>query len=67
MPETSDPSEDDVAWQAVHDSMLDVMRAADEHFGDHEPTEEELHAFLRQRLLAGGKTEAEADALLRDL
>lgn len=65
MPDPTD--EGDAGWQAVHDSMLEIMTAADEHFGDHEPTEDELHAFLRQRLLADGKTEAEADALLRDL
>ncbi|MEX2620833.1 MAG: hypothetical protein WD250_11515 [Egibacteraceae bacterium] len=63
----ADPASRDAAWQAVHDRMLDVMKAADEHFGDHEPTEKELHDFLRERLLAEGRSEAEADEILREL
>lgn len=53
--------------QAVHDALLDLASAVDEHFGDREPSEEEVRAFLRQRLMAEGKSEAEADAVLRDL
>lgn len=66
----SDPageSEDVVDAQALHDALLDLAGAADEHFGDREPSEEELRAFLRQRLIAEGKSEAEADAAVRDL
>lgn len=53
--------------QAVHDAFLDVVAAVEEHFGDREPDEDELRAFLRQRLLAEGRSEAEVEAILRDL
>ncbi|MEX2621724.1 MAG: hypothetical protein WD250_16025 [Egibacteraceae bacterium] len=58
--ETLDP-------QALHDALLDVAGAVHEHFGDREPSEEELRVFLRQRLIDEGKSESEADAMLRDL
>lgn len=53
--------------QAVHDAMLDVVAAVHEHFGGREPGEEELRGFLRERLLAEGKSESEVDAFLRGL
>lgn len=53
--------------QAVHDSLLDLASAVDEHFGDREPSEKEVRAYLRQRLMAEGTSEAEADAVIRDL
>lgn len=53
--------------QAVHDALLDVARAVQEHFGDREPSEDELRVFLRRRLIDEGKSESEVEALLRDL
>lgn len=53
--------------QAVHDTLLDVVRAVREHFGDREPSEDELRVFLRHRLIDEGKSESEAEAILRDL
>lgn len=51
----------------LHDALLGITRAAANHFGDREPTDEELRAFLRARLIAAGKTPAEADAFLDEL
>lgn len=53
--------------QALHDAMLEVAGAVQEHFGDHEPSEDELRVFLRQRLIDEGRTESEVEAILRDL
>ena len=64
---TAGPSQDGSSWQAVHDSMLEIMRAADEHFAGREPSDEELRAFIRDRLLAEGRSDEEADEILRDL
>lgn len=53
--------------QEVHDTLLDVAGAVQEHFGDREPSEDELRVFLRQRLIDEGKSESEVEAILRDL
>lgn len=57
----------DPGWQRIHDSMLEIMQAADEHFGDREPSDAEVREFIRGRLVEQGKSEEEADAILRDL
>lgn len=54
-------------FQAVHDALLDLAGAVQEHFGDREPSEDELRVFLAQRLIAEGKSESEVEAILRDL
>lgn len=59
------PSGEATDWQAVHDAMLDASAAMAEHFGDRDPSEEEVRSFLRQRLLAQGRSEEEVDAVLR--
>lgn len=50
--------------QQLQSEFLDTIFSVKEHFGDREPTEEELRAFLRDRLIAEGKTPAEADQFL---
>ncbi|MGH9121072.1 MAG: hypothetical protein ACRDYC_03875 [Acidimicrobiales bacterium] len=47
--------------------MAAVLAAVTEHFGDREPSEEELHAFLRDRLIAEGRTPVEADRVLAEM
>jgi len=44
-----------------------VMQAVEERFGDREPPAEELRAFLRDRLVAEGRSAEEADRFLDDL
>lgn len=50
----------------LHDVMLGLARAAAQHFGEREPSEEEMRAFLRARLIAMGKSPEEADDLLQE-
>ena len=44
--------------------LLETIEAVAEHFGDHDPSEDEIRAFLRDRLVAEGKTPEEADRFL---
>ncbi|MGI9034087.1 MAG: hypothetical protein ACR2HY_10530 [Acidimicrobiales bacterium] len=41
-----------------------VMDAVGEHFGDKQPTEDELRAFLRELLVAEGRTPDDADRFM---
>ncbi len=62
------PSEDDAtAGVNLHDELLAVMSGIQERFGEREPTEEELRQFLRERLVAEGRTPEEADTFLADM
>ncbi len=47
--------------------LTEVMEAIGEEFGDREPSEEELRAFLRDRLVAEGRSEEDADRFLDEL
>ncbi len=51
----------------LQSEFLDVIFAVQEHFGDREASEEEMQAFLRQRLMDEGKTPEEADKFLADM
>jgi len=42
-------------------SLLETVEAVDEHFGGRDVSEEEIRGFLRERLVAEGKTPEEAD------
>ena len=55
------PDERPPEMQALQARFLDVIFAAKEHFGDHEPSEEEMRTFLRDRLVSEGKSPEEAD------
>lgn len=65
--EESGKPDKDLNPQGVHDALLDVARAVQEHFGDREPTEDELRVFLRHRLIEEGKSKSEVEAILRGL
>jgi hypothetical protein len=47
--------------------LVEVTRAIEEHFGDRDPSPEELRAFLHARLLAEGWTVEDADRFLDQL
>jgi len=47
--------------------LTEVMEALAEHFGEREPTAVELRAFLRDRLIAEGRSADEADEYLDGL
>ena len=47
--------------------LTSVMQAVEERFGDREPPAEELRAFLRDRLVAEGRSADEADRFLDEM
>ncbi len=51
----------------LHDELLSVMSGIKERFGEREPTDEELHGFLRGRLVAEGRTPEEADVFIAEI
>jgi rhodanese-related sulfurtransferase len=53
--------------QALQAEMLEVIFAAQERFGDREPSEDEVHDFLKERMVAEGKTPEEAEAYLAEM
>ena len=50
--------------QRLQSGFLAVIFAVQEHFGDRQPSEEEIQAFLRQHMIEQGKTAEEADEFL---
>ncbi len=52
---------------ALEAQLVDTLAAVSEHFGDREPSEEELRAFLRDELVREGRTAEEADALMAEM
>lgn len=50
--------------QRLQDELLSVLFALQDRFGDHEPADEEVRAFLRDRLISQGKSPVEADEFL---
>ena len=47
--------------------LASVMEAVEERFGDREPSEAEMRAFLRERLVAEGRSPEDADRFLDEL
>ncbi|HWC11991.1 MAG TPA: rhodanese-like domain-containing protein [Acidimicrobiales bacterium] len=56
--------DDDDGHQRLQADFLSLSREVQEHFGDHEPSEEEIRAYLRQRLIGEGHSPAEADEVM---
>ncbi len=50
--------------QQLQADFLEVIFAVKEHFGDREPSEEEIRGFLRQRMIDQGKSADQADKFL---
>lgn len=48
-------------------AFLRTLFEVEEHFGDRQPTDDELRAFLRNRLVEQGRSAHEADALMASL
>ncbi len=44
--------------------LLETIEAVSDHFGDGNPSEDEIRSFLRERLVAEGKSPDEADQFL---
>ena len=58
---------DDGGMEAFEKELTDVMVAVEERFGDRDPTEAELRAFLRDRLVTEGRSPEDADRFLDEL
>ncbi len=50
--------------QRLQAEFLSVLFDLQEHFGDHQPSDEEVRGFLRERLIGEGKSPEEADEFL---
>ena len=46
-------------------AVVETAQAVEEHFGDRQPSEEEVGQFLRERLMAEGRSPEEADRILQ--
>jgi len=58
---------EDHAHEGYEEELASVMQALEERFGGQEPSPAELRAFLRERLLAEGRSPGEADEILDQL
>ena len=47
--------------------LTEVMHDVEAHFGEHDPSAEELRSFLQDRLVAEGKSPEEAEQLLDEM
>jgi rhodanese-related sulfurtransferase len=52
--------------QRLQGKFLEAIFAVQEHFGDREPSEDELKAFLRDKLVAEGHSPEEAERFLEE-
>jgi hypothetical protein len=62
-----DHGHDHDGMEAFEKELTEVMAAVEERFGDREPTEAELRSFLRDRLVAEGRSAEDADRFLDEL
>ncbi len=51
------------AMQQLQADFMELIFAAQDHFGDKKPSEEDMRAFLRERLMSEGATPEEADRI----
>ena len=62
----ADAPGDDAAegYQRLQADFMSLTLEIQEHFGGHDPSEEEIRAYLRQRLLDEGRSPDEADEVM---
>lgn len=53
--------------ERYEEELAEIMAGIEERFGDREPSEDELRAFLRDRLVAEGRSPEDADRFLDQL
>ena len=58
------PDDRPIEHQRLQAEMMNLLFDLQDHFGDREATDEEVRAFLRQRLIDEGRTPEEADEFL---
>jgi hypothetical protein len=61
------PDDRPVEQQRLQNELMSVLMAVQDHFGDREPSDDEVRAFLRQRLIDQGRSPAEADEFMAGL
>ncbi len=64
--EGHDHGEPSVDLEGYEAELTAVLAAVEERFGEEEPSAEELRSFLRERLVAEGRSVEEADRFLED-
>jgi hypothetical protein len=62
-----EPDHDHVDMERYERELTEVLEALGERFGDRGPSDEELRAFLHDRLVAEGRSAADADRFLDEL
>lgn len=60
----AEPEPPDGEQQRFHADVVELSLEVQEHFGDHEPSEEEIRGYLRDRMIREGHTPEEADEVL---
>ncbi len=56
-----EPPDDDGEEQKFQADFIDLSLEVQAHFGDHDPSEEEIQAYLRDRMIRDGQSPEEAD------
>jgi rhodanese-related sulfurtransferase len=62
----ADAPGDDAAegYQRLQADFMSLILEVQAHFGDHEPSEDEIRAYLRERLIDEGRSPEEADEVM---
>lgn len=55
------PDDRPESHQRLQAEFMSLLLEVQEHFGEHEPSEEEVQAYLRERMIRDGATPEEAD------
>jgi rhodanese-related sulfurtransferase len=55
------PDDRPESHQRLQADFMSLLIEVQEHFGDHEPTEDEVQGYLRERMISDGRTPEEAD------
>jgi rhodanese-related sulfurtransferase len=63
-PEHHDHEEHGELGRGVQIRIMELMAAAHEHFGDREPSEQEVRDFFQQLLIAEGRSQEEVERIL---
>ena len=61
------PDDRPAEMQELQAGFLEMIFAAQERFGERQPSDEEMRGFLRERLMSEGKTAEQADEFLAQM
>ena len=64
--EAAEPAGDDASegYQRLQADFMSLTLEIQRHFGDHQPSEQEIRAYLRKRLVDEGRSPEEADEVM---